>query len=312
MSLIPKKGNVYVVDDDEAVRDSLQWLLEGKDYRVRCFDSAESFLSRYDPREVACLIVDIRMPGITGLELQDRLLERKSPLPIVVITGHGDVPMAVNTMKKGAMDFIPKPFKEEELLKALEKTSHQAQRAGQIIQRIRSFVRRSETNRILTLIAPMVTEAVELADIELRRRQVRLSLYVSDRINKILVDPILIEQVLINLLKNAAEAIEHANRPVNERHVELQIVPKVVEQQEVVLFSVTDSGEGMPSEVMARVFEAFYTTKSEGMGIGLNLCRTIIESHQGRMHAENIYNGSVVVGCRFSFWLPANSPTITA
>jgi len=205
-----------------------------------------------------------------------------------------------------------KQISEEELLKALEKTSHQAQRAGQIIQRIRSFVRRSETNRILTLIAPMVTEAVELADIELRRRQVRLSLYVSDRINKILVDPILIEQVLINLLKNAAEAIEHANRPVNERHVELQIVPRVIEQQEVVLFSVTDSGEGIPAEVMARVFEAFYTTKSEGMGIGLNLCRTIIESHQGRMHAENIYNGSVIVGCRFSFWLPANSPTITA
>ncbi len=73
MSLIPKKGTVYVVDDDEAVRDSLQWLLEGKDYRVRCFDSAESFLSRYDPREVACLIVDIRMDGMTGLELQDRL-----------------------------------------------------------------------------------------------------------------------------------------------------------------------------------------------------------------------------------------------
>src|SRR5207247_11302946 len=99
MSLIPKKGTVYVVDDDEAVRDSLQWLLEGKDYRVRCFDSAESFLARYDPREVACLIVDIRMGGMTGLELQDRLLERKSPLPVVFITGHGDVPMAVNTMK---------------------------------------------------------------------------------------------------------------------------------------------------------------------------------------------------------------------
>ena len=76
MSLIPKKGTVYVVDDDEAVRDSLQWLLEGKDYRVRCFDSAESFLSRYDPREVACLIVDIRMGGMTGLELQDKLVER--------------------------------------------------------------------------------------------------------------------------------------------------------------------------------------------------------------------------------------------
>jgi FixJ family two-component response regulator len=129
MILIPKKGNVYVVDDDEAVRDSLQWLLEGKDYRVRCFDSAESFLSRYDPREVACLIVDIRMPGITGLELQDRLLERKSPLPIVFITGHGDVPMAVNTMKKGAMDFIPKPFKEEELLSVVERMLDQAREA---------------------------------------------------------------------------------------------------------------------------------------------------------------------------------------
>ena len=129
MSLIPKKGNIYVVDDDEAVRDSLQWLLEGKDYRVRCFDSAESFLSRYDPLEVACLLVDIRMPGISGLELQDRLIERKSPLPIVFITGHGDVPMAVTTMKKGAMDFIPKPFKEEELLSVVERMLDQAREA---------------------------------------------------------------------------------------------------------------------------------------------------------------------------------------
>jgi FixJ family two-component response regulator len=126
MSLIPKKGTIYVVDDDEAVRDSLQWLLEGKDYRVRCFDSAESFLSRYDPREVACLIVDIRMGGMTGLELQNRLIEAKSPLPIVFITGHGDVPMAVDTMKKGAMDFIQKPFKEEQLAELVERMLEQA------------------------------------------------------------------------------------------------------------------------------------------------------------------------------------------
>ena len=121
MSLIPKKGTIYIVDDDEAVRDSLQWLLEGKDYNVRCYDSAETFLSRYDPREVACLIVYIRMGGMSGLELQDKLIERKSPLPIVFITGHGDVPMAVSTMKKGAMDFIQKPFKEEELLALVER-----------------------------------------------------------------------------------------------------------------------------------------------------------------------------------------------
>ena len=120
MSLIPKKGTVYVVDDDEAVRDSLQWLLEGKDYRVKCFDSSESFLSRFDPREVACLIADIRI---------DRLMERRSPLPIVFITGHGDVPMAVTTMKKGAMDFIEKPFKEEELLGLVERMLDQARAA---------------------------------------------------------------------------------------------------------------------------------------------------------------------------------------
>jgi FixJ family two-component response regulator len=109
------------VDDDEAVRDSLQWLLEGKGFRVRCFDSAESFLSRCDAREVACLIVDIRMGGMTGLELQSRLLETRSPLPIVFITGHGDVPMAVDTMKKGAMDFIQKPFNEEQLVGLVER-----------------------------------------------------------------------------------------------------------------------------------------------------------------------------------------------
>ncbi|WP_310625874.1 response regulator [Limnohabitans sp.] len=126
MSLIPKKGTVYVVDDDEAVRDSLQWLLDGKDYRVRCFDSAETFLSRYDQREVACLIVDIRMGGMTGLDLQDRLVERKSPLPIVFITGHGDVPMAVDTMKKGAMDFIQKPFDETALVTLVERMLGQA------------------------------------------------------------------------------------------------------------------------------------------------------------------------------------------
>jgi FixJ family two-component response regulator len=121
MSLIPKKGTVFVVDDDEAVRDSLQWLLEGKDYRVRCYDSAENFLARYDAREVACLVVDIRMTGMSGLELQDRLLELHSPLPIVFITGHGDVPMAVNSMKKGAMDFIQKPFDEAALVALVDR-----------------------------------------------------------------------------------------------------------------------------------------------------------------------------------------------
>ncbi len=129
MNMTAKKGTVYVVDDDEAVRDSLQWLLEGKDYRVRCFESAEAFLARYDPREVACLIADIRMHGMTGLELQDKLIERHSPLPIVFITGHGDVPMAVDTMKKGALDFIQKPFDESALVSVVERMLEHARTA---------------------------------------------------------------------------------------------------------------------------------------------------------------------------------------
>ena len=129
MNMTAKKGIVYVVDDDEAVRDSLQWLLEGKDYRVRCFESAEAFLARYDPREVACLIADIRMHGMTGLELPDKLIERHSPLPIVFITGHGDVPMAVDTMKKGALDFIQKPFDESALVSVVERMLEHARTA---------------------------------------------------------------------------------------------------------------------------------------------------------------------------------------
>jgi len=112
--------------------------------------------------------------------------------------------------------------------------------------------------------------------------------------------------VLVNLLKNAAESIDNAKRPVARRSVELRVVPKTVDEQGVIEFSVTDTGQGLAPEVMDRLYEAFFSTKAEGMGIGLNLCRTIVESHQGRMQAENIYNGTEVAGCRFSFWIPVS------
>jgi len=201
---------------------------------------------------------------------------------------------------------------QDDLLAALDKTARQAQRAGQIIQRIRSFVRRSEPNRSLSDVATMVTEAVELAEIELRRRNVRLSHYVAARLPKLMVDPILIEQVLVNLLKNAAESIEQARRPAPQRSVELRAVPRQVEGQPVVEFSVQDTGQGLAPEVLDRLYEAFFSTKVEGMGIGLNLCRTIVESHHGRMHAENIYNGTEVTGCRFSFWIPVSAAISSA
>ncbi|MBX7228156.1 MAG: response regulator [Burkholderiaceae bacterium] len=103
---------IYVVDDDEAVRDSLAWLLEGIGHRVQVFENAEKFLERCDLNAVAVLILDIRMPGMTGLELQEVLAAKGSTLPIIFITGHGDVPMAVKAMKLGAADFIEKPFNE--------------------------------------------------------------------------------------------------------------------------------------------------------------------------------------------------------
>ena len=111
-------GVVYVVDDDDAVRDSVQWLLEASRYRVIGFTSAEEFLAKHDPAAIAVAIFDVRMPGMSGLELQEQLINRKSKLPIIFITGHGDVPMAVSTMKKGAVDFIEKPF-DQAALKAL-------------------------------------------------------------------------------------------------------------------------------------------------------------------------------------------------
>ena len=192
----------------------------------------------------------------------------------------------------------------EELLLALEKTARQAHRAGQIIQRIRSFVKRSEPNRTLADVGTMVSNAMELAEIELRRHHVRLSHYIAARLPQVMVDPILIEQVLINLMKNAAESIEHAQLPTPRRSVELRVVPKTIEDQQVVEFSVLDSGRGLSPEVMGRLYEAFYSTKAEGMGIGLKLCRSIVESHQGRLEAENLYNGTDVAGCRFTFWIP--------
>ena len=197
---------------------------------------------------------------------------------------------------------------EAELLGALDKTARQANRAGQIIQRIRAFVKRSEPNRSMSVVSTMVAEAVELAEIELRRRNVKLTHYVAPGIPALLVDPILIEQVLLNLLKNAAEAVDLAQRPVSQRIVKLRVAPNTADDRPAVEFTVTDTGSGIPPEVMARLYEAFYSTKAEGMGIGLSLCRSIVESHMGRMKAQNIYNGSVVVGCCFTFWIPIADP----
>ena len=126
MNLPQIASTVYIVDDDEEVRDSLRWLLEANSYRVRAYASAESFLAEYDEQQPGVLIVDVRMPGMSGLELQEQLIARKSTMPVVFITGHGDIPMAISTMKKGAVDFLEKPFDETALREIVGRMFEQA------------------------------------------------------------------------------------------------------------------------------------------------------------------------------------------
>ena len=204
-------------------------------------------------------------------------------------------------------------IEKDDLIAALEKTSRQAQRAGQIIHRIRAFVKRSEPQCQPSDARAIVEEAVELASIELRRRNVGIHTYIAQRLPTLMVDPILIEQVVLNLLKNAAEAIDSAHLPSARRNIELRVVPKSTpEEGAYIEFSVTDMGPGIKDEVIGRLYEAFFSTKAEGLGIGLSLCRSIIESHRGRIRAQNLYNGELVTGCRFTFTLPTEVPQNSA
>jgi len=107
---------IFVVDDDEAVRLSTEMLIRSMGLRVEAFEAAAEFLEDFDPQQPGCLILDIRMPGMSGLELQEHLNEIGATIPVVFVTGHGDVPMAVKAMKAGAVDFIQKPFRDQELI----------------------------------------------------------------------------------------------------------------------------------------------------------------------------------------------------
>jgi two-component system response regulator FixJ len=117
---LTQQPKVYIVDDDPDVRDSLRLLLEASEFRVDTFDSAAMFLDRTREQD-ACLVTDVRMPGMDGLALQEELARRKDDLPVIVMTGHGDIPLAVRAMRAGAIDFLEKPFDEETLLASVRR-----------------------------------------------------------------------------------------------------------------------------------------------------------------------------------------------
>jgi two-component system response regulator FixJ len=120
------KGHVYVIDDDEAMRDSLNFLLESSGFGVTLFDDAQSFLDTLPGLAFGCVVSDIRMPGLDGIELLKRMKAQQSPFPILIMTGHGDVPLAVEAMKLGALDFLEKPFEDDRLTSMIEAAILQA------------------------------------------------------------------------------------------------------------------------------------------------------------------------------------------
>jgi FixJ family two-component response regulator len=159
---------VHIVDDDEAMRDSLKWLLESRGLKVELYASGEEFLRAFDRGFCGCLVLDVRMPGMTGLDLYEQLQARASTLPVIFITGHGDVPMAVSALKKGAADFIEKPFNDQEMLGLIESCMKQDRAAA---------AKRAE-NASVTQRLDRLTQ---------REREV-LSLIVAGKLNKQIAD----------------------------------------------------------------------------------------------------------------------------
>jgi two-component system, LuxR family, response regulator FixJ len=124
------KGQVYVIDDDEAMRDSLNFLLDSAGFAVSLFDTGQSFIDALPELGFGCVVSDVRMPGLDGIELLKRMKAQHSPFPILIMTGHGDVPLAVEAMKLGAVDFLEKPFEDERLVGMIETAIRRAEPAA--------------------------------------------------------------------------------------------------------------------------------------------------------------------------------------
>jgi FixJ family two-component response regulator len=173
------RPSIFVVDDDSAVRDSLKLLLRSVGQAVETYGSGQEFLDGYNDDRAGCLVLDIRMPGMSGLELQQKLNERHSILPIIFITGHGDVPMAVEAMQAGAVDFIQKPFRDQDLIdrinQALEKDNNNRAALGErndIRRRLETLTPRER--EVLDLVVHGKANKVIAGDLKLSQRTVEI------------------------------------------------------------------------------------------------------------------------------------------
>jgi FixJ family two-component response regulator len=165
-----QKATVFIVDDDEGARNSLRFLLKSVGLPAATFDSAQEFLAGYMPHQSGCLVLDVRMPGMSGLELQQELNRRGAVIPVVFVTGHGDVPMAVEAIQQGAFDFVQKPYREQELLDRIQRAlvkDRESRKALQERDRIRARLatltpREREVMHLMTLGKPNKVMAAEL------------------------------------------------------------------------------------------------------------------------------------------------------
>jgi FixJ family two-component response regulator len=173
------RPSVFIVDDDAGVRDSLKFLMRSVDHPVETFASALEFLDAYRDDRPGCLVLDIRMPGMSGLELQEQLIARRAMVPIIIITGHGDVPMAVEAMQSGARDFIQKPFRDQDLLDRinleLEQDAKNRAALGElnlIRERLASLTPRER--EVMDLVVHGKANKVIAGDLELSQRTVEI------------------------------------------------------------------------------------------------------------------------------------------
>ena len=158
----------YIVDDDEAIRDSLSWLMQSRDIASQTYPSAEAFLGAWDETFAGCIVLDIRMEEMSGNELFDRLNERGCQLPVIFLTGHGDVPLAVSTLKNGAFDFLEKPFND-----------------NQLVDRVMEALRLDEERRQAAASADSINR--RLAQLTPRERQV-MERILAGKLNKVIAD----------------------------------------------------------------------------------------------------------------------------
>jgi FixJ family two-component response regulator len=172
-------GMVFVIDDDESVRKGLKRLLLSANYRTELFESASDFLARAPYPGSACVIVDVRMPGLNGIDLQETLIQRNREEQLVFITGHGNIPMCARVMKAGAVDFLPKPFKPRELLQCVE------QALSRSVEQRRRAAEKSESRRLLDSLTPREFEVMQLVTTGMLNKQIGGELGMAEKTVKV-------------------------------------------------------------------------------------------------------------------------------